>query len=421
MKRPRTTMALAVALLAGCSGSKPTPPGPGRDAARGTGSGPGGAGGSAGAGSGGRADAAAPTGTGGGGGAAGEVDAVVGGMADAVAGGIDGGGGAGAVDAAAADLRPTRDARPLPDGPYRYPDPAGMLCGDTRHTLAKTPAQVMLVLDRSSSMDEEIGLFPTRTKWDEATAAVKAALAANPQIAWGLKLFPSVAPEDDNIDHGCDVTPQLEAPAGFGSLAGIAGALDQSPPPLGGGTPTKRAIEVTLSKFKASTISLPRYIVLVTDGVPNCDGDVEGVARDNAVKAIEAAAAAGIPTFVLGIVDVGDADAIATLDRMAVAGGEPRGGMPRHYSANNRAQLDAALAAITNAITNCVFPLAVPPLDPGFVGVTVDGQLIARDPTHAEGWDYSIKGLGVEIFGSACTDLKNGAALSVGVHYGCPK
>jgi hypothetical protein len=189
MKRPRTTMALAVALLAGCSGSKPTPPGPGRDAARGTGSGPGGAGGSAGAGSGGRADAAAPTGTGGGGGAAGEVDAAVGGMADAVAGGIDGGGGAGAVDAAAADLRPARDATALPDGPYRYPDPAGMLCGDTRHTLAKTPAQVMLVLDRSTSMDEEIALFPTRTKWDEATAAVKEALAANPQIAWGLKLF----------------------------------------------------------------------------------------------------------------------------------------------------------------------------------------------------------------------------------------
>jgi hypothetical protein len=52
---------------------------------------------------------------------------------------------------------------------------------------------------------------------------------------------------------------------------------------------------------------------------------------------------------------------------------------------------------------------------------TVDGQLIPRDPTHAEGWDYSMKGLGVEIFGSACTDLKNGAALSVGVHYGCPK
>src|SRR5215204_1380298 len=92
---------------------------------------------------------------------------------------------------------------------------------------------------------------------------------------------------------------------------------------------------------------------------------------------------------------------------------------PRAASSLDRcAQLDAALAAITLAITNCVFPLAVPPLDPGFVGVTVDGQLIPRDPTHSQGWDYR---KGVEIFGSECTDLKNGTALSVGVHFGCPK
>jgi hypothetical protein len=68
-----------------------------------------------------------------------------------------------------------------------------------------------------------------------------------------------------------------------------------------------------------------------------------------------------------------------------------------------------------------VFPLAVPPLDPGFVGVTVDGQLIPRDPAHADGWDYVMNGKGVEIFGPACSDLENGNSLEVGVHYGCPK
>jgi hypothetical protein len=72
---------------------------------------------------------------------------------------------------------------------------------------------------------------------------------------------------------------------------------------------------------------------------------------------------------------------------MAVAGGKPRAGMPKFYAAVNRAELYAALAAITLAISNCVFPLAVPPLDSGFVGVRVDGQLIPRDPAHAQGWD----------------------------------
>jgi hypothetical protein len=401
MRPRRTTIGLALALLGGCSSSNTAPPVADR------------------------ADAAAPIRTEDGGRTVGEVDAAGGdgiadGIADAVAGGVDGGGGAGAVDAAAADLRPTRDARSLPDGPYRYPDPSGQLCGSSSHTLARTPAQVMLVLDRSSSMDQEIQLFPTRTKWDEATAAVKEALAANPQIAWGLKLFPSVAPEDEEIDHGCDVTPQVEAPVGFGSLAGIAGVMDKSPPSFGSDTPTKLAMEVAARNLKSSTIPLPKYILLVTDGAPNCDGDDEVVSRNNAIKAIEAAAAAGIPTFVLGITDVGDDEAIATLDRMAVAGGKPRAGMPRYYPAVNRAQLDGALAAIALAVTSCVFPLAAPPLDPGFVGVTVDGQLIARDPTHTQGWDYVMNGKGVEIFGPECNDLKNGTALSVGVHYGCP-
>jgi hypothetical protein len=122
---------------------------------------------------------------------------------------------------------------------------------------------------------------------------------------------------------------------------------------------------------------------------------------------------------VIGIGDDQGAD-IPTLDRMAVAGGKPRAGMPRFYPAANRAELDAVLEAITVSITTCVFPLAAPPLDREYVGVTVDSRLIPRDPSHVQGWDYTMNGMAVEIFGSECTDLKNGAAMSVGVHFGCP-
>jgi hypothetical protein len=94
--------------------------------------------------------------------------------------------------------------------------------------------------------------------------------------------------------------------------------------------------------------------------------------------------------------------------------------MPRFYPVANRAELDAVLQAITVAITTCVFPLAAPPLDRDYVGVTVDSRLIPRDPSHVQGWDYTMNGKSVEIFGSECADLKSGAAMSVGVHYGCP-
>jgi hypothetical protein len=402
MKRRPMTIGLALALLAGCSVSKTPPPGPGVDARPGAG--------------GGAAAAAAPTGTGGGGGNGG-------------GGGIAGGGGTGAeLDAAVngtadagpdadagrdgADLPPARDARALPDGPYRYPDPSGALCGDTRHTLAKTPAEVMLVLDRSGSMAELT--IPPSTRWDDATAAVNGALAANPQLAWGIKLFPTG-------DTVCGLSPNVEVPAQFGTPAAIARVIDRAGPPkdkLGQGTPTDKVIKVVAGHLKAVTAPLPKYIILVTDGVPSCAANL---ADDpgTTITAIKDAAAAGIPTFVIGVGY--DDQGLGTLDQMAVAGGKPRTGMPKFYPAANRAELDDALAAITLAITTCVFPLAIPPLDPEFVGVTVDGQLIPRDPAHAEGWDYLGGGMGVQIFGSACTDLKNGTAMSVGIHYGCPK
>jgi hypothetical protein len=388
MKRRGITIGLAVALLAGCSGPKPKsgPSGPPVDAR------------------GGARDA------GRGAVAGGELDAPVAAIPDAAPDVLAGG-----ADGAVVDVRATRDVGRLPDGPYRYPDPAGPLCGNTKHTLAKATAQVLLVLDRSSSMTEPI--IPPTSKWDDAKDAVEGVMAANPDIAWGLKLFPTGTPDVDNEGKECDVSGTVEVPPGFGTPAAIAAAMARSGPPDVSGTPTERAVTVAASSLKASTIPLPRYILLVTDGVPNCPGDEVGF--DNTIKALEAAAAAGLPTFVIGIWD-SDIDSIAKLDKMAVAGGKPRAGMRKYYAANNRGQLDASLAAITLAITNCVFPLAAPPLDQNFVGVTVDGQLIARDPTHTEGWDYVMNGKGVEIFGSACTDLKNGTALSIGVHYGCP-
>jgi hypothetical protein len=300
----------------------------------------------------------------------------------------------------------------LPDGPYRYPDPAGELCGNTKHALAVTPAEVMLVLDRSLSMQRTT--IPPSTMWDDASAAIKGVMAANPNIAWGIKLFPT----GEGIGVICELSPEVEVPALFGTTAAIAGVIDQSTPPTGFGTPTHEAMKVVTRYLKTVSTPLPKYTILVTDGEPSCDENDDD--PDSTIRAIEDAAKAGFRTFVIGFENE-DPGVPETLDRMAVAGGKPRAGTPRYYRAANRADLDAALAAITRSLTNCVFPLAVPPLDPGFVGVSVDGQLIPRDPTHAQGWDYVMNGKGVEIFGSACTDLKNGTALSVGVHYGCPK
>ena len=118
-------------------------------------------------------------------------------------------------------------------------------------------------------------------------------------------------------------------------LAAIAGTM-----PLGNGTPTRYAIQKAVAHLKATPTNTPRYILLATDGEPNCaDGMTNAlVDPDGAVDAIRMAAAEGFKTFVIGIAtQFGDAN--MTLNRMAEAGGEPRMGDPRYYPVASRTEL----------------------------------------------------------------------------------
>jgi hypothetical protein len=330
----------------------------------------------------------------------GGVDAAAGATADArpdaVADQVDGGGVADApvvaTEAGPTDLRPVRDTA-ASDGRFRYPDPAGELCGNSKHTLAKAPAEVLVVLDRSASMDEFT--LPPATKWDDATDAVKLVMAANPGIAWGIKLFPTA-------DVECALSPDVEVPIRFGAAASVAAVMDAAGPPmgfLGAGTPTDKAINVAAGYLKTIKSAPPKYIVLVTDGIPSCSDERD---PDTTIKAIADAAAAGFQTFVIGIGDDQGAD-IPTLDKMAVAGGKPRAGMPRFYPAANRTELDAVLETITVSITSLRIPAGCPAARPRIR--RGDGRLAADSAGP-----LSRAGLGLH------HERNGGRDLRIGVH-----
>jgi hypothetical protein len=360
-----------------------------------------------------------------------------------------------AMDAAAPDVRPRSDARP-PDGGFRYPDPDGRLCGNARHTLAKTPAELLVVLDRSNSMAEATS--PGRTRWDDARDAVINAVTSSSNLAWGLKVFPSISmgpifppppppipppgmippppappappptlppvpPAPIPGGGACGIAGGVEVAVGFGRAGVIGNALMHAGPPtapLGSGTPTEPAILAGTAYLKAVTTALPKYMVLVTDGQPTCATSRMGVLANPvsaSVEALSAAAAGGIKTFVIGI---RTAAFTANLNLLADAGGMPRAMQPRYYPAENRADLDAALQAITVAVTTCVFPLVTRPLDPDFVGVTVGSTPAPRDLDRIDGWDYVNNGTAIEIYGRACDALKTGAAQTADIHFGCP-
>jgi hypothetical protein len=190
--------------------------------------------------------------------------------------------------------------------------------------------------------------------------------------------------------------------------------------PLGNGTPTRYAIQKAVAHLKATPTNTPRYILLATDGEPNCaDGMTNDlVDADGAVEAIRVAAMEGFKTFVVGIAtQFGNAN--MTLNLMADAGGEPRAGDPRYYPVASRAELVNALSLITGKVADCVFPLDKLPPSPDDVAVDVNGMRVQRDPAKMNGWDYTANNRAIQIHGAACDAIKT-ANAQVKITFGCP-
>jgi hypothetical protein len=304
---------------------------------------------------------------------------------------------------------------PPPTGSMTPPPGAGaggMKCGEMAFDLKRAPADLLVVLDRSGSMEEMVAGV-TGTKWSNVTSAINDTLmATDATLGWGLKIFPSPG--------GCAVADGAEVPLAAHNFTPISGAITPMIP--GGNTPTAAAITKSVTYLKSLTTQTVKYMVLATDGEPNCGGAIGpfgGAARDGAgaIAAVAAAAAAGFHTFVIGIA-TGPAEEM-TLNGMAMAGMEPRPGATQYYPVASRADLVAALGLITGVVTNCLFPLDKAPPAPNDVTVKVDGAVVTRDPTHANGWDLAAGARSIQVYGAACDALKANAMAKVEVVYGC--
>ena len=178
-------------------------------------------------------------------------------------------------------------------------------------------------------------------------------------VNWGLKFF------SDN--NACNATNAPVVPVGAGSGMAVTNAINGTNP--GGYTPTRDAIKSGASYLMGLTDPNPKYIVLATDGLPNCpmgcdtgrpSGNctmTDNPAEDQAAtQAIAAAAMAGFKTFVIGI---GMTGANSTLNQFATAGGMPQtGAATSFYSVTDGASLVSALNTILGRTNSCVFQVA---------------------------------------------------------------
>ncbi len=304
-------------------------------------------------------------------------------IGEQVGGDGDGGGGGGGGDC----------------GDEFCPEPDATVCDEVRPIEIEEalPPDLLLVVDRSGSMGGG--------KWNSMRGALQTALGNNTDtINFGLMLFPGSG------DCGAG---NINTPVSPTSNANISAALNQVNP--NGGTPTDTSLENALTYYQGTTVNPNgRFVLLATDGQPNCGGsfgDSETISES--VAAIGALHTAGIPTFVLGLGSGVDA---STLQAMANAGGQSQ-----YYSADSQTEIDAALEAITAnvALPECSFSLGEVPADPARLRLYFDTDEVARSTLHTDGWDYDEATNTLTIYGASCDQLQGGTVGEVHVDYGC--
>jgi len=280
-------------------------------------------------------------------------------------------------------------------------------CVGDKYGAEKVPPNVLIVLDRSDSMNAAI---TGGSKWTVAQSAIASLLTA----------------QGANINFGFAAYPGTDQKCTMGAAC-TAGAVVVDPGPatatpintyLGAaatchyGTPTGEMLTMlTTYKGLADTMR-PNYILLITDGQSTCNDPVP-------VVTTLAGQTPPVKTFAVGFGSEVDP---AQLDKIAMQGGTAvMGGAHSYYQADDAASLGKALTAIAGSVLSCTYTLSKDPADLTKLFVYFDTAAILRDTTKMVGWDYDATSKQLTFYGTDCASLQNGKVKDLVIVYGCPQ
>lgn len=298
----------------------------------------------------------------------------------------------------------------------------GSACGSVRLQATPLPSNLLVVLDRSCSMQQSGPTLQGKSKWEHAAGALSDLVANDPnRIRFGLELFPDVMGEACTMESGIDIPVSDTASSSIRSV--LTKARDRNDPLSPHQGPCVTNIDTAMATAKSEpAFSKPgaNYVLLLTDGMPSrCAHGSTAAAASATETHISELRMRGVGTFVVGF---GSGTNPTHLDAFANAGGHtnPKGPY-KYYQADDPAALAAALSGIAAQARSCSVQLASAPEDWTKVYVFGDGARMERDTTHASGWDLDSATNRITLYGAQCDAYRGGSLEDVHVVFGCPQ
>ena len=225
-------------------------------------------------------------------------------------------------------------------------------CPDVSFTAMPVTPTVQFVIDKSGSMSDSFGGGMSKYEAMEDALVGSVDIVGDYQalVYFGATLYSQTSSTCPNLLPGAGGTGRdLNNRAAIASLIGSNGP--------GGGTPTGYALEATWMDMVANPPppNSPQIIILATDGEPfTCpDNDNNAQGRTLSIQAAQAAYAAGIRTFVLGLSVTTSTDQHLQQVANAGVGQDPATGTAPYYPADNPAALAAAFDSIIMGVASC--------------------------------------------------------------------
>ena len=295
-------------------------------------------------------------------------------------------------------------------------------CGQTSVSVTPVPPDILIVQDRSLSMTDNTmdkacdggsmngdGKCGANSKWSQVITALNQVVQqTETKVNWGLIFL-----GDEATQCGAATAPVVNVgPSNFSQIQTAFNGVTFNG---AAGTPTAPVMNNAVTYLNGLTDPNPKYLLLATDGEPNCGNGINSLNMTDDVgaeNAVAAAYTAGFPTFVVGIATTTDPTASNALNVMAMNGGEAQTGTAtQYYAVTDTASLVDVLNKILGKALSCTIPLTGVngTLDKVAVSaVDANGNAIEimQDPTN--GWSYTDPTkTAIILNGDACNNLQS--------------